>query len=1151
MLRIRALGKLELELDEEPLAIPRGRRLQTLLAWLVLHPGLQDRGEVAGSLWPDVLDESARASLRGALALLRRELGSQGSRHVVATREQVGLGPEVWVDVREFERLAGTGEAEGALALVRGELLEGLSEDWIFASRDRQRDRVIQLVAGLAQQAEARGDIPSAIARRRDVLELDPLSEPAHRELITLLARAGDRTGALAVYERARERLARELGMAASAETRQLVDEIRQASIAAVRSDTAALVFPAALEHAHPSQLVGRDAALERLRSSWERAQRDGARVVLLGGEAGIGKTRVLGAFAAQLHERGAAVLYGRAPEEPLAPYQPFAEALRPYVAACDPDELTAGVGPLGGELARLLPDLALRLPPASDRSERDPEGARYRLFEAIASLLTWVVRSTPLLFALDDVHWADRPTLLLLRHVVRRAPAAMLVVCAYREGELAQDHPLIAALADLRRDAGVERVSLGGLMPDQVGELVQAWLGATAPGLSDALCEQSGGNPFFIEELLRHIGEAGGIPEGSGRPLSGTTFGLPEGVKDVVRARLARLAPASDALRVAAVAGREFELDVVAEAAEVSPESLIGSFDAALAAQLIRETGVPGSYSFNHELVREAIYDELSGTRRALLHERIGTALERAAGDLADAHLGELANHFLLSGPAATDKAVHYARRAGRQAASQLAYESAAELFDRALDAAARARGGHPTLSRAGLLLELGDVLLRCGDVASSRERFDAAAAIGREFADARLVARAALGRSGLSVTVLGVDSVNVSLLEEGISLLGGGDDALRARLFARLAIEVYYEPPTVRREELSSAAIELARTTTEPAALADALSARHVALWSAPHLPERLELADEMIALGSLGGDRERTLQGHNWRFMDLLESGDVAAAQAELARHAELADELRLPGYQWWDPMWSAMLTLLQGRLADAERLRDRALKIGRRAGDKVAELFAWIQQFYASWERAADELGAPPDTVAVRPVRSALRSDMPLLLAEAGRTEEARAELDALAADRFEAVPLDLNWLASLAGLTQAVTLLHDPDRARVLYELLVPYRPRTILVGRAAVCLGPAELYLGMLAGTVGEHDAAIDHFDAAWVWSEAAGAELWLAWTEVQRARALLHDPACGTAAAVPAANSALSRGERLGLGRVVKHARAVLAGAS
>jgi hypothetical protein len=746
----------------------------------------------------------------------------------------------------------------------------------------------------------------------------------------------------------------------------------------------------------------------------------------------------------------------------------------------------------------------------------------------------------------IDDLHWSDRATIMMLAYVARSNPRSMLVIGAYREGELGPSHPLIGTLAELRRDAAIERVVLGGLVPEQVRTLTEAWLGPlVAPSLVDALCEASGGNPFFLEELLRHLEERD-VDTGGARAVSVSGLGLPEGVKDVVRARLARLGPAAPMLRVAAVAGREFDLELLAAAIDGSREQLIESLDAALDAQLIREADGRGRYAFNHALVREAIFTELSSARRSLLHDRIGSALERLADEPRDAPLPELAHHFLLAEEASLAKAIRYARAAARQAGSQLAYESASALYERALEAAARWRRDAGS-ERVELLLELGAVLLRSGETAASRERFSEAAALARAHGDAALLARAALGRSGLSVTVLGVDPENVALLEEALS--GVRDDALRARLLGRLAIEVYYEPPAARREELSSTAVELARAASSPEALIDALSARHVALWSAAHLDARVALADEMIALGGDAGDLERELQGHNWRFMDLLESGDVPAAREELARHGALADRLRLPGYQWWDPMWSATLALLEGRLDDAVELRRRAREIGRRAGDKVAELFAWIQDFYVQWERGSAEPDGPPETVAVAPVTSALRSDVPLMLTEAGRIDEARSEFERLAHDEFSAVPNDLNWLASMAGLAQAASELDDAVWARELYRMLAPYRARAILVGRAAVCLGPAELYLGMLAGTFGEAELAASHFDAATTWSHASGAALWRVWADVHRARARLRVGASAEDAATPAevAADALTAAERAGLGRAATHARAVL----
>jgi hypothetical protein len=313
-------------------------------------------------------------------------------------------------------------------------------------------------------------------------------------------------------------------------------------------------------------------------------------------------------------------------------------------------------------------------------------------------------------------------------------------------------------------------------------------------------------------------------------------------------------------------------------------------------------------------------------------------------------------------------------------------------------------------------------------------------------------------------------------------------------------------------------------------------------VALWSPPHLDERLALADEMIAIG----DRERALQGRNWRVLDLLERGDVEAARHEIAEHERLADELHLPGYQWWAPMWRAMLAFLAGELADAQRLRAEAVAIGRRAGDRVAELFEWIQAVFLDIEReplSPDTNTNVPDRLAVAAVQSAFRSDLPVLYAEMGRTAEARRELDALAADGFASVASDMNWLASMAGLSLGAALLGATDHAAALYERLAPYRRRAVLVGRAALCLGPVELHLGVLATALGRFDDAAAHLDAATAWASAAGARPWEAWAQVHRAElaaARGEDPGA-------LAEDAAAQAERIGFGRAAARARRIV----
>jgi DNA-binding SARP family transcriptional activator len=1119
VLRIRVLGELTLELDGEALPPPPGRRLRALLGWLALHPGMHARAEVAGRLWPDVLDESARTSLRTALADLRRALGNG---HLIATRDEVGLGPGVWIDARAFDELVAQRRLDEALALVRGEVLEGLAEDWVYAERDRRGEAVREALRGLAAEAEAAGDLHTAIARTREQIAADPLAEDTHRDLIRRLAAAGDRAAALSAYIQLRELLARELQIAPSAQTRALASQIH--STEAAPAEAPALPLPPALARRHRSPFVGRPDEPGKLREAFDRAG-DG-RLVLLTGEPGIGKTRLAAELARNVRGAGATVLYGRAQEEPLAPYQPFAEALGPFLAARSQDALFALAGPLAGELGRLVPAQVARLPPPAEAATRDPAGARYRLFEAASDLVAGAARERPLLLVLDDLHWADGPTLLLLRHLANAPLGHALVLGTYRSGE--PSAPLADALAALRREDRFDRIAVDGLVHDDVDALVTAWLGRDAPeSLTDTVYRETDGNPFFVEELLRQYAES---DAGTRRwePM------VPEGVREVLGRRLARLGePARDTLLLAAVAGRDVELRLLEAAGELPREALVEALDAALDAHLIREeAGAPGAYAFTHALVREAIYGELSSARRALLHGRIAAALEGL-----DADAAELAHHFVAAG-GPRERVIEHAGRAGRQALAQLAYEDAANHFERALVVAPDA---------GELLTGLGDARLRAGDVEASRESFSTAAALARERDDGELLARAALGRSGLGATVLGHDPDTVALLEDALAALGEGSAALRARLLGRLAIELYHSPPVARREQLSAEAVALARDAGDPGALADALSARHVALWSPPHLDERLALADEMVALAEAGGDREHALQGRNWRVLDLLERGDIDAARSEIDEHGRLADELRLPGYQWWTPMWAAMLAFLEGRMEAAERLRAEAVEIGRRASDRVADLFSWIQTVFVDLESEPIAPTAPtdvPDRLAVQAVQSAFRSDLPLIYAEMGRTDDARSELEALASDRFAGVASDMNWLASMVELGQGAALLGARERAEELYELLLPYRARSVLVGRAALCLGPVELHLGVLATALGRFGDAERHLDAAARWAAAAGARPWAAWTDVHRAE-LLAARGDTTAAAQLAARVA-REAQALGWGRAAGRARAL-----
>ena len=306
--------------------------------------------------WPDVLDASARASLRTTLATLRRELGEAGAGHIVAERDRVGIveGPEVWVDLREAERLAAEGRLGDALELRDGELLTDLDDDWVLEERRLHRDRVGELLVALGEAAEAGGDAEAAVGYARRRLELDPVSEDAARVLMRRLARSGDRAAAVAAYEAFRVALREGLGMAPSAETRALVEELRTDVEHRRAGDGRSAV--AGRAHAHRARAAGGPARVAReLRAVWGRASAGAAAVVMLAGEAGSGKTRLLIELATEAHAGGATVFAGRCPEDGGVAFAPFTEALRPFVAA----SRTALPEWVLAELARLLPELS------------------------------------------------------------------------------------------------------------------------------------------------------------------------------------------------------------------------------------------------------------------------------------------------------------------------------------------------------------------------------------------------------------------------------------------------------------------------------------------------------------------------------------------------------------------------------------------------------------------------------------------------------------------------------------------------------------------------------------------------------------------------------------------------------------------------
>jgi DNA-binding SARP family transcriptional activator len=623
MLRIHAVGGFRVEVDGRDRTSPTPDRATALFAWLALNPGSHPRSAVAARFWPDVLDDSARASLRSALWSLRRRLGDDANGALIATRDRVGLSDDVWVDVTEAERLRAEGRLEEALALGDGELLPGLEDEWAYEARDEHRGWKVSLLEELAMRAESAGDAKGAIELSRRATALEPLSEEAHRALMRRLADAGDRPGALTVFAELRTRLLKTLRIGPSEETRELAESLRAPETELV---------PTQLKRVDRALFVGRDAELARLRRL-RSAVSETTRVGLIAGEAGSGKTRLAARFAVETAAEGTAVLYGSCGEQALVPLEPFAEALG-----------TRGEPGLDAALVE----------------------------ERLAA-----APGNRVLLVLDDLQWADRVTLALLCRIVRGPLSSRLIVIAtYRED--AADAPLYGTLADIRRNCEVERVELGGLGLAEVAALIGgAFETSAAAAEARTIHNRTGGNPFYVRELARHVAE---------RPA--TAFvDVPEGIRDVVRARMKRLsAGCADALGAAAVLGDSFEVAVLAAVTGVEDPALQRILDEVAEAGLVEELSA-GRYRFAHRLTRDAVYAGLGPSKRARLHAAAASALAEQHGLEPGRRLGEIALHRCeAAGEAGDAEAVDLAAGAAAIAMDEGAYEQAVALLTRAL---------------------------------------------------------------------------------------------------------------------------------------------------------------------------------------------------------------------------------------------------------------------------------------------------------------------------------------------------------------------------------------------------------------------------------------------------------------------------------
>lgn len=670
---------------------------------------------------------------------------------------------------------------------------------------------------------------------------------------------------------------------------------------------------PFAREEAAP--LVGRDGQLDALRRCWQEARTGHRRVVMLVGEPGIGKTRLAAELCRLAHGEEAVVLLGRCYEESLVPYQSFVEALRHYVSESPLDELRSALGPHRATLARLLPELSERtLQAATSSPAESGERDQFVLFDAVASVLSAVASAHPLIVVLDDLHWADTPTLLLLRHVVRATEGgALLILGTYRETEVDDSHPLAQALAELRRVRALEAVSLEGLGEDDVATLISAQPGqAASTALARSIVDRTQGNPFFVKELLRDAAV--------GEDLSEALTRIPESVKDLLLRRLRRLGDTTKRLLTfAAVSGRKFELNVLERVAGLPAEEIAESLEEAIASHIVTEsTSSIGRYSFAHALIRETIYEQVSLTRSAQLHRQIGEAIESVMGQRTDERASELAHHF----SAARDvvKAYAYHSRAAAIAQGVYAVEPALAHCTAALEAAAEL-GLEPERDPAvrELRVQRGRMRYRTGDAGASAD-FEVALSAARRSGD-RALEMETLNEVGilqLQESLTAAAASHEAALEIAREL---GDTVAQTNALDRQAVISSHLLEFDRALDLGERALELARATGDDTVVGRAIDSIKLAVWQLGDL-DRLE---------KLTAELERV-----WR-----ERGDLWYLQFTLLEAAFVPI-----GRARWDEA--------------AERLKDAAA-INRRARDPLAEVLildglCWLHRSRGAYEEA---------------------------------------------------------------------------------------------------------------------------------------------------------------------------------------------------
>ncbi|MCC7075838.1 MAG: AAA family ATPase [Acidimicrobiia bacterium] len=1096
---VRILGPLEVMEDGQVVDLGV-RQTRILFAVLALQAGAPVRSaQLAETLWPGGPPAKWEATVQSHVSRLRRAL--EPDRPPRAPSARLPTQGDAYLltlaadelDAHRFEHLA----SEGRSALARGEpekahaiFTRALGEwrgpvladfrDPELLSPDVGRLGELRLLA-IEERAEASlalGNHREAIATLEALVVESPLRERCWELLLLALYRSGRQSEALRRYQEVRELLVEELGIEPGPALCALEGAIlRQDDSLAPHVATPAptrvedLPLPTWLQ-SPGDEFVGRGAEMDALLASFASVCRGERRLALVVGEPGLGKTRLVREASLKLRDEGVLVVGGRCVEEPLHMLQPFAEAVERLVLT-QADRLARESPGDAAALASLVPGLATAAAPPPIV---DAETHRYHLFRAVSDLLDSRTAGQPVVLVLDDLHWIPTVSLKLLAHLLtdeERGP--LLVLATARDTE--PNEEVAKLMADLHRKRRLDKVPLPGLDPAEVAALAAArgadetWSNLYAPAQ---------GNPFYVEELVRHIAESGGVPDSDA---------LPESVRETIARRLLRLPPDSrKLLGIAAVGGAEFRLDVVTHAAGLEIEAADDALALALTAGIVAERpDRAGVYAFSHMLVQKVLRDGLGAGRRARVHRRYGEALAALGGSER-----EVARQLLAASADDSDvmPGIEAALAAADRAVDRYEYDDAADLLGTALDTL-RTHAGADLRLVCRVSIVLAEALRRAGQYDQRMPLLEDAWGRATACADTELQAWVVI--EGCAGTVNPAEPW-ITRASEVIPQLSESS----ARRIVLSAILAYHRSGEPGQESRDMAEWALARSAPlPPLERRLVLECCVLALVAWSPVERLLDLTRMELDAARASGSPFEVIEALSLTRFARLSAGDLAGWDETGQEYEEMVDTVHIPRFAAGVVQRRAMRALLSGRFVDAEAHAGTAVSL--QPLPEFVEGYA-VQLFAVRFEQGRlEEFRPTVEAWAGQDLRPAWSIGYSTLLAEVGELEAAQEVLTPYAATGFASVPRDEIYFLCLAAAAATVTHTHDRDSARVLYDLLAPHASRVVVAAQGALCWGSVHRFLGPLAALLGDGERASMHFEAAISVHERLGARPFLA----------------------------------------------------